>query len=116
MRVCIASSNGITIDTHFGHADKFYIYEMVDDHFRLVDIRQTEQFCTPESNHGKRNGVMEKFAGLLHDCETLLCASIGYYVAESLKDYGINSYMLDCDISTGLDACRENILDYIMIA
>lgn len=116
MIVAVASSDGSHIDTHFGHADKFYIYEVGKDKSRLVDIRKTERFCTKDSNHGKNNRVMEKFVLLLNDCEILLCSSIGYHVAESLRDYGINAHMLECDIFTGLDACRQNILEYIMIA
>ncbi|MDH4200385.1 MAG: hypothetical protein OEV66_08410 [Spirochaetia bacterium] len=115
MKVAITSSDGKNIDTHFGHADCFYIYEISGDKINLLDIRETERFCTKDSNHGKNNGVMEQFAKLLNDCEILLCSSIGYHVAESLKDYGINPYMLECDILTGLEACRENLLEHIML-
>jgi|GEM_PF-2379553 len=116
MKVAITSSDGNHIDTHFGHAETLYIYEILDDRISLLDIRKTTRFCTPDSNHGKNNGVLEKFARMLGDCEILLCSSIGYYVAESLKDYGITAYMLECDILTGLEACRENLLDCVMIA
>lgn len=116
MKVAIASGNGKSIDTHFGHAEKFYIYDISGNNNVLLDIRQTKRFCTKESNHGKNNGVMEKFACMLCDCDILLCSSIGYYVAEDLKDRGIKAYMLECDILSGLEACRENLLEYVQVA
>jgi len=115
MKVAIASGDGKHINKHFGHANIFYIYDVGEEKSKLIDIREVEPFCSRDSNHGKNNGIMEKFAGLLGDCEILLCASIGYHVAESLKEHGIKTYMVECGIMTGLRACRENLLEYIML-
>jgi predicted Fe-Mo cluster-binding NifX family protein len=115
MKVAVTSSDGRHINVHFGHANVFYIYDVGKVKSTLVDIRKTDRFCVKDSHHGKNNGVMEKFAGILGDCEILLCSSVGYHVAESLKQYGIHVYMLECGILTGLRACRENLLDRIML-
>lgn len=31
IKVAVGSSNGITIDQHFGSGDKFYIFELLSD-------------------------------------------------------------------------------------
>jgi predicted Fe-Mo cluster-binding NifX family protein len=116
LRVAVASNNGVDINEHFGHTEKFYVYDVLNDGYDLVEIRITEKFCTKESNHGKNNGVMEQFIKLLEDCPVLLCESIGYHVGETLRESGIDSYILEGDISSGLKAAQTGILDFISIS
>jgi len=115
MKVAIASSNGKDINLHFGHAETFYIYTINNSTPELVETRSVSRFCTPESNHGKNNGVFEKFIALLGDCDILLCESIGYHVAKRLESEGIRPYMLECDIETGLSAVSSGVLESIAI-
>lgn len=113
MKIAAASGDGVLVDKHFGHAESFYIFEADRQTFRPAGVRQTERFCTKESNHGKANGVMEKFVKLLGDCEILLCESIGYTVAAELSRNGIQPYMLHCEIATAIKAWQEGLLDFI---
>lgn len=119
MRVAVASSNGVDVDLHFGHAESFYIYDqpgLSENLFwNMVEIRRTEKFCAPHSNHGKNNGVMQRFVTLLSDCEILLCESIGYHVAQELSARGIRPFMVECDIATGLAACSDGLLEMVSI-
>ena len=44
-KIAVATSDGIVVNQHFGHADKFYIYEIQDDIFTKVEVRQTAPAC-----------------------------------------------------------------------
>ena len=113
MKVAIASTDGFEINSHFGHAEYFYIYEMMGKAHTFLEIRSTERFCSKSSNHGKNNGVMEKFASMLSDCEILLCSGIGYYVAQTLATYHLRAYILECDIPTALAAITDGTLELL---
>ncbi len=112
-RAAVASSDGAHVNLHFGHCQSFYIYEMNEGQIELREVRETEQFCTKESGHGKHNGVMEKFLFLLRDCQVILCESIGYPVATNFEKHGIRPYMLSGDIGEALKAWQTGVLELI---
>lgn len=44
-RIAVASKSGTMVDTHFGHADRFLIYEVSATQMRLVESRAITPFC-----------------------------------------------------------------------
>ena len=45
MKIAITSSDGSHVDRHFGHTDHFYVYELTDKKFSLIEKRKTEKYC-----------------------------------------------------------------------
>ena len=86
-RVAIASSDGIVVNSHFGKAEIFHIYDVNDNgDIKYVEERRTEPVCNG-GNHTE-NRLKENFEKL-RDCRYLLVSRIGGGAAAVAEDMGI---------------------------
>lgn len=69
LKIAFATTNGITVDGHFGSCEQFYIYSLDAEKLQQIDVRQTE------SGRGIDKNIIR--AELIKDCHLLFCASIG---------------------------------------
>jgi predicted Fe-Mo cluster-binding NifX family protein len=91
-KIAVASSDGIVVNQHFGHADTFFIYEINGEEFRKTDdIRRVEPVCNG-GNHddAKLLGNM----GLFKDCKYIIVSRIGTYAAMQAEKLGIRTMEL----------------------
>ena len=84
--VAFASLDGLNVDSHFGHAQYWYIYDFSND-AEFVEIRKMPPVCG-----GACSGNFESAYNLLKDCAALFVAKIGqpaaaYMISHSLKVY-----------------------------
>lgn len=87
VRIAVASDTGELIDTHFGHASEFRIFDVSESSLSLVETRQVEKYCS-----GIEHCDDQPLAGhikALHDCQQVLCARIGMDPWQSLEKAGI---------------------------
>lgn len=62
-RIAVASKSGTMVDTHFGHADRFLIYEVSAAQMRLVESRAITPFCRGRGVCGdEEDGIGDAFA------------------------------------------------------
>ena len=88
-RIAVASSDGIVVNSHFGRARKFYIYEQKSDELRLEEVREVEPVCEG-GNHDA--GKLQENMELLSDCRYLLVSRIGYEAAAVAAQFEIEPY------------------------
>lgn len=86
MRFAVASRDGILVDQHFGHADKFLIYEANGSGVTFLESREVAPYCGGECAPAER---LEALISEIRDCAQLLCLRIGYSPAHSLMAAGI---------------------------
>ena len=100
-KVAVASSDGQTIDTHFGHADHFYILEVDEETgtFRELENRDVHAACGGGECGGVANkkvapdaDPMDTMTGNLADVAYVLCARIGPHAIHALSKKGIRAY------------------------
>jgi len=73
-RFAVASDDGHVVNRHFGHADKFYIYDSDGESVRFAEIRDTSKYCGGSgTGQGERDRIFELFA----DCDGILTSMIG---------------------------------------
>ena len=77
MLIAVASTDGKTIDQHFGHADRFLIYEVEEGTARLVDEKKVERYCSFDQDHPLRRHILQEIATALTGCRAIVCAQIG---------------------------------------
>ena len=93
-KIAVATSDGHTVDTHFGHASDFTIIEVADDgSFSEVERRDAFAACDGTCS----DDAMERAAVNLADCEFVLAAKIGPHAINALARHGITP--LDCVIA-----------------
>lgn len=77
-----ASSDGLTINGHFGNCTLFFIYQIQPTGSQLIDIRRYVAEPGTESNEGR--------AALLHGCHLLFCEAIGGPAAARVIRHGVH--------------------------
>ena len=101
LRVAFSSSDGLTVNGHFGNCHLFFIYQITNQGSQLIDIRH---FVADEAQEDN-----ETRARLLHNCHLLFCEAIGGPAAARVIRHGIHPVKIKKDnrISTQLDALQE---------
>ncbi|GAW28507.1 NifB/NifX family molybdenum-iron cluster-binding protein [Carboxydocella sp. ULO1] len=85
-KFAVASSDGKVINQHFGRAGKFYIFEVVDEGYKLVDIRANRPPCPVSAGD---ESLMDQTIELISDCQLVLAVRIGLGALTKLKQKGI---------------------------
>lgn len=88
-RIAVASSNGSYIDTHFGHSERFDIYELRDEGNSFIETRHARSAC---SGKGHDESVFDGTLALLKDCEAVFVSVIGYGAAAYLNEKGMRVF------------------------
>jgi nitrogen fixation protein NifB len=89
--VAVASGRGDVIDSHFGHADRFYIYSLSAAGMVLVNERFTPKYChgsdgcEPQDNDARFAAIL----ALLADVKAVFCVRIGHAPWQKLEQAGI---------------------------
>lgn len=85
-KIAVASSDGIVVNQHFGHAEKFLIYEISDGKYNLTEIRTVTPVCN-SGNHD--DGKLAENLKKIQDCKYLLVSRIGAGAASRAEHFGI---------------------------
>jgi MoaA/NifB/PqqE/SkfB family radical SAM enzyme len=84
----VATRTGAIVDTHFGQANEFYIYESDEVNVRFVETRDVFKYCNGPQCDNKE----ERWNSVIHavsDCEAVLALRIGPTPEKRLKENGI---------------------------
>jgi nitrogen fixation protein NifB len=89
----VASASGELIDTHFGHAREFLIYEAVALEGRIqvhqVGRREVEPYCSGPARCGETESRLSLVIQALAGCAAVLCSQIGIEPWGALESAGI---------------------------
>lgn len=107
-KVAIASTDGIVVNSHFGKAGRFYIYQMEAGKTQLVEERNVQPVCD-HGEHDEERLVANCKA--LADCRYILVSRIGYRAAGILEQMGVTPMEIPDLIPAALD--RVNAYDQV---
>lgn len=89
-RMAVATSNGILVDQHFGHAEEFYIYESDGIEVKFIEKRKTLPHCVGrEECDDRKEGKIEAIISTIKDCGIVLALRIGASPSKKLTALGI---------------------------
>lgn len=91
MQVAIASTDGETINEHFGKADRFFIYDLNDAQLVLLMVRTVVPLSTGDPQHTFDPARMSSTIAALKGCERVYCTRIGDTPRQELKKAGIET-------------------------
>ncbi|MBC2733361.1 MAG: hypothetical protein HF981_03280 [Desulfobacteraceae bacterium] len=87
-RYAIVSTDGVTVNEHFGFATHFLIYNM-NDRMTLVEKRETESLSVGDPDHLFDPDRFARIAARLKDCCRVYVTRIGDTPAGRLRDIGV---------------------------
>ena len=99
-KVAVASSDGETVNRHYGKSERFYIY-LVDDEegYDFLEKRLVKAVCQ-EGKH--KSEEMEKHVQNFHDCKYVVASRIGSGAIQSLTAAGITGMELPGSIDEAM--------------
>jgi predicted Fe-Mo cluster-binding NifX family protein len=102
MLIAVASKDGREINQHFGHAERFLIYDVAGNDAKLVDEKKVERYCSYDQDHPLRAHLLEAIFATLKDCRALVCAQIGQGPQMELERLGIDAFVAEGPIKPAL--------------
>lgn len=102
MLIAVASKDGKDINQHFGHAERFLIFNVENNDARLVDERQVERYCSFDPEHPLRGHVLKGIAEALDGCRAVVTAQMGEHPRSELEKLGVEPYMISGPIKQTL--------------
>jgi predicted Fe-Mo cluster-binding NifX family protein len=84
-RIAVATSDGKRIDSHFGEAEGWAIYEIDSGAVRFVERRRTEALSRSADGHGR---ALAATLEALKDCPIVAAAAVGGSVRRELDAEG----------------------------
>jgi len=102
MLIAVASKDGKTIDQHFGHAERFLIYEVIDGDVVLVDEKRVERYCSFDPDHPLRTHTLQATADVLKGCRAIVCAMMGEAPRQELTRLGVEQFVVEGPIEETL--------------
>ncbi len=93
MLIAVATKDGREINQHFGHAERFLIYEVEGADAKLVDEKKVERYCSYDQDHPLRAHLLEAIATALTGCRAVVCAQIGQGPQMEMERLGIDAFV-----------------------
>ena len=90
-RIAVASTDGIVVNQHFGHAERFHIIELDAEtgKYEYTGTREVERVCQGHYHH---DSSFDKVIDVLHDVHAVLVAKIGSGASQQLESRGLTVY------------------------
>jgi len=102
MRFAVASKDGKEINQHFGHVERFLIYEVDGDEVSFIEERAVEKYCRFDPDHPLRSHTLKETADVLTGCRAVVCSMIGEAPKIELERIGVEPFVVEGDIVTAL--------------
>ncbi|MBE5957494.1 MAG: dinitrogenase iron-molybdenum cofactor biosynthesis protein [Lachnospiraceae bacterium] len=108
-RIAVASSDGIVVNSHFGRAGKFYIYQIdEEENLNFIEERKVVPVCEGGTHDDER---LDENLNRLKDCDFILVSKIGEGAAFAASKKGIESY----EIPGVIEESTLQLLKYIKL-
>ena len=95
MLIAVASKDGKDINQHFGHAERFLIYDVDGSEARLVDEKKVERYCSYDADHPLRSHILKAIAEALAGCRAVVCAQIGQAPQQEMELLGLDTFVAE---------------------
>ena len=107
MLIAVATKSGSEVDQHFGHAEKFLIYDFNRGQPMKVGEVAVEKYCSFDPDHPLRTDQLNAICEALKDCRAVVTAQIGDYPRAELEKAGLVHVAADGPIVPALQVAHE---------
>lgn len=107
MRIAVASKSGTVVDQHFGHAERFLIYDYHQGQPELLKEVQVDKYCSYDPDHAFRKPQFQAIVEALSGCKVVVTAMIGEYPRQELEKAGMSHLVADGAIADALHAAHR---------
>ncbi len=101
-KIAVTSKYGKLVDQHFGHADRFLVYTIVDRTIKVVEERIVQKYCLGMEDCDTERNRRDEIVQAIDDCDAVLTMRIGDSAKKRLVTDGIESIEYCYTIEEGL--------------
>jgi len=109
MRIAVASKSGAEVDQHFGHAERFLIYDCAGGTPQQVDEVLVEKYCSYDPDHVFRKPQFQAIIEALAGCKVVVTAQIGDYPCQELEKAGLRHLTTAGPIDAALKSAHATV-------
>jgi len=102
MLIAVASKDGKEINQHFGHVERFLIFQVEGDTVEFFDERPVERYCRFDPDHPMRSHTLKDTADALKGCRAVVCSMIGEAPKIELERLGVEPFVIEGEITSVL--------------
>lgn len=102
MLIAVTSKDGKEINQHFGHAERFLIYEVDNGEAKLVDEKLVDRYCSFDPEHPLRGHLLRSIGEALSGCRAVVTTQIGDHPKGELENLGIEPFVASGPIKATL--------------
>jgi nitrogenase cofactor biosynthesis protein NifB len=104
IRIAVASQQGIAVDTHFGQAERFLVYDVDEAGSRYLESREVTACCAGPVNCGEGGTGADQTLARIADCAAVVTLRIGPLFEQQLARQGTQAL---CSASSVSEALRD---------
>ncbi len=109
MRIAVASKSGTEVDQHFGHAERFLLYDFNQGRPQPAGEVQVEKYCSFDPEHPFRHRQFDAIVQALAGCRVVVTAMIGDYPRQELEKAGLRHVAATGPIAQALQAAHAEV-------
>ena len=107
MRIAVASKSGSEVDQHFGHAERFLLFEFNQGQPLAAGEVVVEKYCSYDADHPFRHRQFDAIIAALQGCRVVVTAMIGAYPLAELEKAGLKHVTASGPISAALQRAHS---------
>ena len=105
VRIAVASSDGKVVNSHFGHAGQFLVFDMDEEGFAWKETRTNEPACQSGGHDGD---ALAASVALIRDCDLVLVSRVGPGAVQALEQAGVHPLEVSDYIPNALGKLLES--------
>lgn len=109
MLIAIASKSGTEVDQHFGHAERFLIYDYGSGNPQPVKEVAVDKYCSYDPDHPFRHAQFDGIVAALDGCKAVVTAMIGELPKQELLKVGITPLVASGPIASALKLAHDSV-------
>lgn len=109
MLIAVASKTGTEVDQHFGHAERFLIYDYGGGSPEPLKTVEVEKYCTDDPNHSFHESRFGAIIKGLDGCKVLVTEMIGELPKQELQKAGITPVITAGPIADALKLAHDSV-------
>lgn len=109
MLIAVASKSGVEVDQHFGHAERFLIYDFDQGESKKVEEVRVDKYCSFDPDNPMRHRQFDGIVAALQGCRAVVTAMIGEYPRQELSKAGIEAVSTEGPIEEALRLVHDTL-------
>ncbi len=109
MLIAVASKTGTEVDQHFGHAERFLIYDYANGNPEPLKEVKVDKYCSYDPVHPFRHPQFDAIVAALEGCKAVVTQMIGELPKQELAKVGITPIVTSGPIAAALKLAHDSV-------